>query len=60
MYPNPYLKIRYGYPISDIHTNMDTDMVLNFNYPYPNNRYILYSLIYIMKKIMLLTIIKSG
>ena len=28
----------------------DTDTGLNFNYPYPNSRYISYSLIYIMKK----------
>ena len=38
----------------------DTDIVLNFNYPYPNRRYILYNLICIMKKIKLFTIIKNG
>ena len=41
----------------NIRADTDTDMVLNFNYPYPNSRYISYSLIYIMKKIMLFTII---
>ena len=45
------------YPNIRADTDTDTDMVLNFNYPYPNSRYISYSLIYIMKKFMLLTII---
>ena len=35
----------------------DMNMILNFNYPYPNSRYIPYNLIYIMKKFMLFTII---
>ena len=35
-------------------------MVFNFNYPYPNSRYIIYSLIYIIEKFMLFTIIKNG
>ena len=41
----------------NIRADTDTDMVLNFNYPYPNSRYISYNLIYIMKKFMLFTII---
>ena len=41
----------------NIRADTDTNMVLNFNYPYPNSRYISYSLIYIMKKFMLFTII---
>jgi hypothetical protein len=38
---------------------MDTDMVLSFNYLYPNSRHISYSLIYIyiMTKFMLFIII---
>ena len=44
----------------NIRADTDTDMVLNFNYPYPNSRNISYSLIYIMKKFMLFTIIKNG
>ena len=41
----------------NIRADTDTDMVLNFNYLYPNSRYISYNLIYIMKKFMLFTII---
>ena len=33
----------------NICVDKDTDMVLRFNYPYPNNKYISYILIYIMK-----------
>ena len=36
----------------NIRADMDTDIVLNFNYPYPNIRYISYSLKYIMKIFM--------
>ena len=41
----------------NIRADTDTNMVLNFNYPYPNSRYISYSLIYIMKKFILFIII---
>ena len=44
----------------NIRTDTDTDIISNFNYPYPNSRYILYNLIYIMKKLMLFIIIKCG
>jgi hypothetical protein len=33
----------------NIRVDTDTDMVLNFNYMYPNSRYIPYSLIYIIE-----------
>ena len=56
VFENLDVDIRY----LNIRVDKDTDMVLRFNYPYPNSRYILYSLIYIMKKIMSFTIIKSG
>jgi hypothetical protein len=36
----------------NICVDTDTDMVLNFNYPYPNSSYIPYILIYIMKIFM--------
>ena len=49
------LDVDIRYP--NIHVDMDTDMVLSFNYPYPNSRYISYSLIYIMTKFMLFIII---
>ena len=36
----------------NIHMVTDTDMDLRFNYPYPNSKYIIYSLISIINKTM--------
>ena len=49
------LDVDIRYP--NIRVDMNTNMVLRFNYPYPNSTYISYILIYIMKKIMLFIII---
>ena len=58
---DPYLihirKIKYIYQYMNTRMDTDTDMIICFIYLYQNSRYISYILIYIMKKIILFTII---
>jgi hypothetical protein len=42
-------KTKYGNPYLKIQMKKSTDTVFNLNYPYPNTKYIIYYLIYIIQ-----------